>query len=142
MDFVIIKFLHVASAGIAMGGVTFALWALMPSMGGIDPETAGKLMGEVVRLFGRMIWIVIALLVLTDIWMIVVVAAAGVPQPLYHSILGIKVILALAIFFIAYGVLAPVKALESMRQNRKRWMVINIHLIAVVFFLGVWLGRI
>jgi hypothetical protein len=29
-----------------------------------------------------------------------------------------------------------------MRQNRKRWMVINIHLIAVVFFLGVWLGRI
>ncbi len=125
-----------------MGGVTFALWALMPSMGGIDPETAGKLMGEVVRLFGRMIWIVIALLVLTGIWMIVVVAAAGVPQPLYHSILGIKVILALAIFFIAYGVLAPVKALESMRQNRKRWMVINIHLIAVVFFLGVWLGRI
>ena len=137
MDFVIIKFLHVASAGIAMGGVAFALWALMPSMGGIDPETAGKPMGEVVRLFGRMIWIVIALLVLTGIWMIVVVAAAGVPQPLYHSILGIKVILALAIFFIAYGVLAPVKALESMRQNRKRWMVINIHLIAVVFFLGV-----
>ncbi len=142
MDFVIIKFLHVASAGIVMGGVAFALWALMPSMGGIDPEAAEKLMGGVIPRFGRMIWIVIALLVLTGIWMLVVVTGAGVPRPLYHSILGIKVILALGIFFIAFGVLAPVKALESMRQNRKRWMVINIHLIAIVFFLGVWLGRI
>ena len=142
MDFVIVKFLHVASAAITMGGIAFALWALMPSMGEINAETAGKLMGEVVRRFSRLVWIAIPLLVVTGIWMIVVVTAAGVPRPLYHSILGIKVILALVIFFIAYGTSFSVKALESMRKNRKRWMVINIHLIAIVFFLGVWLGRI
>ncbi len=141
MDFVIAKFLHVMSAAIAFGGVAFVLWALMPSAGRIDSEASGKLMESVTVRFSRMIWIAIALLIITGIWMIIVVMTA-VPSPLYHSILGIKIILAIVIFTIAIALTLPGKAFQSMKQNRRRWMIINIHLFVIVFFLGVWLGRI
>ena len=142
MDFVIAKFLHVMSAAIAFGGVAFVLWALMPSLGRIDSEASGKLMENAAVRFSRMIWIAIALLIITGIWMIIVVLTTAVPNPLYHSILGLKIILAIVIFVIAIALTLPGKAFQSMKQNRRRWMIINIHLFVIVFFLGVWLGRI
>lgn len=125
-----------------MGGIALTLWALMPSLKEVNPESAATISQGVSRRFGVMIWITITILFLTGLWMVVLVIATGVPHALYHSILGIKIILALVIFLIALGITLPIKSLEKMRQNKRRWMVINIHLILIVFFLGVWLGRI
>ncbi len=142
MDFVVAKFLHVASAGIVFGGVAVTLWALMPALGGVDPQAAASLSDLVGRRFRWMIWTAIVLLLATGIWMLVLVFTTASPRVPYHMILGIKIILALAIFVIALGITLPMKALEGMRRNRRRWMIINIHLMVIVFFLGVWLGRI
>lgn len=142
MDFVVGKFLHVASAAIAFGGVVFTLWALMPSLTEIDSQAASTLADQVGRRFSWMVWAVIVLLLFTGIWIIIMVFKAGTPRPLFHIILGVKILLALGVFSIALGVTLPLKGLESMRQNRRRWMIINFHLITIVFFLGVWLGRI
>lgn len=142
VDFIVAKFLHVTFAAIAMGGIALTLWALIPALKEVSPESAATISQGVSRRFGVMIWITISILFLTGLWMVVLVIAAGVPHALYHSILGIKIILALLIFLIALGITLPMKFLEKMRQNKRRWMVINIHLIVIVFFLGVWLGRI
>jgi putative copper export protein len=141
VDFVVAKFLHVVSAAIALGGIAVILWALMPSLGGMDAGGAAAVSDRVARRFGAMVWIVIVLLLATGIYMLVRVTTGGVPSRSYHAIVGIKILLALAVFVIALGTTLPMKALESMRQNRRRWMIINIHLIAIVFFLGVWLGN-
>ncbi|MFQ5915696.1 MAG: hypothetical protein ACE5JS_21195 [Nitrospinota bacterium] len=141
MNFIVAKFLHVAAAGITFGGVVVMLWALMPSLGKVDSQAAATLTDLVGRRFRWMIWTVIVFLLGTGIWMIVLVFTVGVPGPLYHIILGVKILLALVIFAIALGITVPAKGLESMRQSRRRWMIIEVHLIVVVFFLGVWLGR-
>jgi putative copper export protein len=107
----------------------------------MDAGGVAEVSDRVARRFGGMIWIVIVLLLVTGIYMLVLVTTSGVPSRSYHMIVGIKILLALAIFTIALGTTLPMKALETMRQNRRRWMIINIHLIAIVFFLGVWLGN-
>ena len=141
MDFVVAKFLHVVSAAIALGGIAVILWALLPSLGGMDAEAAAAVSDQVARRFGAMVWVVIVLLLVTGIYMLVLVTTSGVPSRSYHAIVGIKILLALAVFGISLGITLPMKGLESRRKNRRRWMIINIHLIAIVFFLGVWLGN-
>ena len=81
-----------------MGGIALTLWALIPTLKEVCPESAATISQGVSRRFGVMIWITISILFLTGLWMVVLVIVAGVPHALYHSILGIKIILALLIF--------------------------------------------
>jgi hypothetical protein len=57
----------------------------------------------------------------------------------YHSIMGAKILLSLALFGIAMALLAPV---PSMHAQRKTWLSVNVVLGLLILLLGAYLRRI
>jgi hypothetical protein len=51
---------------------------------------------------------------------------------LYHGLLGTKILLALAIFFIASALVGRSASFEPMRQNARKWLAINMVLALVI----------
>ena len=65
-----IKWLHLASAIVWMGGMAFVLWALRPSLDGLAPEVRVTLMGRVLSRFFALVWLCIAVLLASGLWML------------------------------------------------------------------------
>ena len=51
---------------------------------------------------------------------------------LYHALVGIKILLALGVFFIASVLVGRSPAFEGMRQNRAKWLKIIVILATVI----------
>ena len=76
----------------------------------------------------------IALFILTGALNYYRVIAKGTHKgdPLYHALLGTKIILALVIFFIASLLVGRSPAFEGVRRNAPRWLLVNLLLAAII----------
>jgi len=63
------QWLHVSSVTVAIGGIVFILFSLLPSLGSIDSEQAGKLMSEIFSRFRVIIWACILGISISGIYM-------------------------------------------------------------------------
>ncbi|MEX0585738.1 MAG: hypothetical protein WD176_03790, partial [Pirellulales bacterium] len=59
----------------------------------------------------------------------------------YHAVFGTKVLLALAIFFIASALMGKSPALQKIRDNRRFWLTTNVVLAIIVVCLSGILRR-
>jgi hypothetical protein len=50
----------------------------------------------------------------------------------YHALLGTKILLALAVFFIASALVGRAKVFEAIRENRRKWLAVIVALSAVI----------
>ncbi|MBI5759277.1 MAG: hypothetical protein HZA46_12235 [Planctomycetales bacterium] len=53
-------------------------------------------------------------------------------DPFYHSVMGSKIILAMAVFFISMALVGRSPRFESFRNQRAKWLTINIVLALVI----------
>src|SRR5262249_18010652 len=53
-------------------------------------------------------------------------------DPLYHALLGTKILLAMGIFFIASALVGRAAAFEGMRRDTPKWLLVNLLLAAVI----------
>ena len=58
--------------------------------------------------------------------------AGDTKLPRYHMFMGIKILLAFGVFFIASALTGRSPALEAIRRNRARWMTVLILLASAV----------
>src|SRR5438094_490555 len=114
---VVMRWLHVVAAVIAVGGTIGMRFVVLPALERVpnSDEIAAAL-----RLpFKRLIHSAIGLLLLTGFYNYMVVAVPAVRKQglgsSYHPLMGIKIILSLVLFTIAILLLKPVPALN---QNR------------------------
>ena len=99
-------------------------------------ESGGQFGPAIVRRWTKVLHACIALILLSGLYNTIVQFPRHRGQPLYHSLWGIKVILALVLFFIAIAVLGKSAAFERMRQKRPLWMSVNIGLAAVIVLIS------
>jgi hypothetical protein len=62
----------------------------------------------------------------------VLAAGSHKGDALYHALLGTKIILALVVFFIASALVGRSAAFEGMRQNPRRWLMVNLLLAGAI----------
>lgn len=128
---VFMRYLHVVSAIVVVGGMSFILLCLTPATRLLDEQFRQSLLKLVHGRFLRIVWVSIAGLVISGVynWMML----AGIYKkigPKANALIGIKVLLAVILFAIVAA-----RSL-GLLTNHKRVLMINIHLAAIVILLG------
>jgi len=129
------RFLHVGTAIVLVGGVFFLRFVLMPAAKvNLPDDLHSRLRTAVMGTWKRIVHGGIGLLLLTGSLNYYRVWADGTHKgdPLYSALLGIKILLALVIFFIASVLVGRSAKFEGMRQNAAKWLAINLALAAVI----------
>lgn len=130
---IVMRYLHVVSAVVAVGGMAFLLLCLSPAMRLLEEKSREALLDAVHCRFQRVVWACIAGLIVSGIfnWMMLAGAYKAM-GPMGNALIGIKVLLAAIVF----GVVWARSAGFLSKASRRRTLMINIHLAAVVILLG------
>ena len=140
MDWVLLvtRWLHLASAIIAIGGAFFVRFALKPAAGEVlNDEVHKKLREAVRRRWSIVVMACITVLFLTGGFNFVMYALppkiAAIP---YHPIFGVKLLAALAVFFIASALAGRSPGFARMREQNAKWLGMLLGLAALIVLLS------
>lgn len=133
-----IKFLHLVSAIVWLGGMTFMLLALRPALGEqLAPPQRLPLLAGVLRRFFLLVWGAVALLLLSGGFMMGNAGAQAAPIG-WHLMAGIGVLMSLVfghIYFAPYRHLQAALAAANWAEGGRR-----AHQIAQLVTVNFWLG--
>lgn len=138
---VVVRVLHLLAAMTAVGGTVFMARALLPAAATLPDDAHQKLRQEI-----RARWVIplhlsITVLMLTGLYNIATVSMHQTVPSWYHMTFGVKVLLALVIFYIAISLMGRSQAAERMRQNMGQWLKVNLALAVAVVCLSAMLGK-
>jgi hypothetical protein len=126
---------HVGTAIVMVGGAFFLRFVLLPAAkASLADDVHARLRSAVMGTWKKVVHFGIALLLLTGglNYYRVIVEGTHKGDPLYNALIGIKILLALGIFFIASALVGRAAAFEGMRRNVAKWLAINLALAAVI----------
>lgn len=140
----VLQWLHVLSAVLAVGGVFFLRFVVCPALRKLPPEqenVKGPLLQSMSRIFKMVVHTSIAILLLTGLHRFFKILTLIKGWSEYHLLMGIKILLALVLFFLAIMLTLPGQQPNYFQRNRDRWLVINFVLGALVILLSATLRR-
>jgi uncharacterized membrane protein len=118
-----------------VGGPMFIRWALLPAADAL-PDAAHRSLNEGIRLrWASVVRIAIMFLLLSGLYNLIAFERASRtwgqawhdgPAHLYHALLGVKLLLALGIFFLASVLTGRSPAMARFRDNAKFWVTVNL----------------
>lgn len=135
------RWFHFAAFIVAIGGTVFIRLVLHPAFQrGASEEAARSLREGVFRRWGRVLHTCIAVLLLTGLFNTLVQfprhPAIPGQMPLYHVVFGLKMVLVLALFFVAIAITGRSRTFESMRRRSPLWLAVSIALAAAIVLLS------
>lgn len=134
------RWLHVLSAITLLGGSIFSLTVLLPAAKELTDPEHDKLRAGVLARWKRFVHGGIGLLLITGLYNFVqgIRVHKGLPNyGTYHMVLGTKILLAVALFFLASVLVGRSSAAVAMRKNSKKWVGVIVLLgVAIVLLSG------
>ena len=134
---VLMRWLHISGAVVAVGGSVFALIALLPAMRGLSDEIRSDLHEAIRKRFAMLFMISVTALLVSGFYNYLL---NEIPQHkgdgLDHSLMGAKILLAFVVFFLGSALVGRAAAFEGIRRRRKRWMTVNILLALIIIALA------
>jgi len=130
------RWLHVGLAIVLLGGSVFMRFVLIPAAEQLPESEHAALRERVLARWRKLVMIGIGILLLSGFFNYFRQMAPHKGDGLYHALMGIKILLALAVFFLASALAGRSAAFESLRQERKKWLLITILLGFAVVALG------
>jgi uncharacterized membrane protein len=131
------RWLHIATAIVVVGGTVFFRFVLMPAAEHLPQAEHDQLREQLVRRWRKIVGAGIGLFLLTGFYNYL---AVGVPQhrhnAAYHALMGVKIILAFLVFFLASVLVGRSARFEKVRRERKRWLLV----LLVMAFVIVWIS--
>jgi uncharacterized membrane protein len=131
------RWLHILAAMAAVGGPMFICWALLPATQSLPDEAHRALKEGIRRRWSRVVMIAITFLLVSGLYNLIAFEKASRgwgqdwhdgPARIYHLLLGVKLLLALGIFFLASALTGRSEALARFRENAKFWVTVNLAL--------------
>ena len=131
---VLLRWGHVGAAIVVIGGAVFMRFALLPAAKQLPEDVHNDLRERVMENWRKIVGISILLLLLTGIgnYYLAMQTDRVSGNKLYHPLMGTKILLAMAVFFLASALSGRAKAMEGIRQKAGLWLVINILLAAII----------
>jgi uncharacterized membrane protein len=118
------RWTHILSVVTLAGGILFLRLVLLPATGAGPGEAVNRRFGMVVRVCAT-------LLLLSGGYTFWRVNARD-PGSTYHALFGVKVMLALGVFFLASVLVGRARAFEAMRRNLGTWLFLTVLLVVGV----------
>jgi uncharacterized membrane protein len=137
----IMRWMHILGGMLIVGGILFVRLALLPASGELTEEARKKLQVAVRAAWAKWVHIAIALLLLSGIVNLVRMFSEYKLPPLYHALFTVKLLLALAIFFLWSMLVGRSPVADRFREKAPRWMTINLVMaVTLVCISGVLRG--
>ncbi|MCX7403900.1 MAG: hypothetical protein NTY87_12570 [Planctomycetia bacterium] len=147
----LLRWAHVLAAIIAMGGLMFARFALLPALSDLDAQTRTAIHESIRRRW--LPWVIGAITVLLASGLAnfllfnARVKAEGwgdglwMSQTSYHALFGAKFLLALVIFYFASALVGRGAGTQWVRNDRAKWLSITLGLSLAVVLLSGWMRQ-
>lgn len=132
---VLSRWVHVGTAIVLLGGSVFQRFVVMPSARTLPEEEHKQLRERIMMRWKKFVMGGITLLIITGFYNYLSTKHAGP----YHMLMGIKILLAFGVFFLASALTGRSAGLEPIRQNAGKWLGVLIALAAVVVAIGGYL---
>jgi uncharacterized membrane protein len=139
--FLINRWFHLAAVIVAVGGTVFIRFVLHPAIrSSLSEDAAQPLREAFLRRWGRVLHACIAVLIATGTYNAVVQLprhpVVSGQMPVYHAVFGLKLLLALGLFFIASALTGRSRTFEGMRKKRPFWLGVSVALAAGIVLLS------
>ncbi len=118
------RLIHVLTAIVLLGGSTFMLLVVLPTLQSSDEATRSKIASGLRGIWKRYVHAGIALFLISGFYNYFKAMPQHKGDGLYHALIGTKIILALAVFFLASALVGRSAAFEGMRTNSSKWLTI------------------
>ena len=126
------RILHVGTAIVLAGGSVFLRYVVMPAAGPLPEAEHDEFRSRLIGRWKRVVHIGVTLLLVTGFYNYYRGIGAHEGDSLYHALIGTKMLLAFAVFFIAAALVGRSAKLEGMRTQRGKWLTIAILLVAII----------
>jgi uncharacterized membrane protein len=147
----VLRWAHVLAAIVAMGGLVFARFALVPALAEVDEGTRDRIHDGIRRRW--LPWVIGAITVLlasglanfllfnarvkAEGW----ADGAWMRQTSYHALFGAKFLLALVVFYLASGLVGRGAGTSWIRAERAKWLSVTLGLALAVVLLSGWMRQ-
>jgi uncharacterized membrane protein len=133
---VISRWVHVGTAIVLLGGAFFARFVLFPSAEELPEAEHERLRSGVLGRWKRVVHAGIALLLISGLYNFWRAIPTHKGQTAYHAVIGIKILLALVIFFLASALVGRSSLAASLRRNPRLWTGFIVLLGAIIVALS------
>ncbi len=142
-----LRWAHILAAMVAVGGLFYARFGLLPALQLLDEETREKLHDGIRRRW--LPWVIgsITLLLASGLANFLIFNDAAqawedgtwMKQTKYHALFGVKFLLALGVFYFASGLVGRGEGTAWMRSNRGKWLSVTLLLAVGVVMISGWM---
>ena len=128
-----LRWLHILAAIALVGGTFFWRWALVPSLDSLDDVDSERIQAAVRPKWARIVMITSALLLVSGLWNFVRISKTyAFEGSLYHALIGVKLLLALLMMWIAARLSGRSESAARFREKQVFWLTINVVLSIVL----------
>jgi putative copper export protein len=135
----LLRWLHVISASILTGGLVFWWTAVAPAMQSLAPEQKEPADRLLRRRWGMLVGILSGLILASGLINAVRNMIHYQIDSLYHMLIAVKLIVALAVFYIAARLCGRSESARHYQQNAPRWLAIAALLSLLLVMIGGYL---
>ena len=126
------RIVHVGTAITLVGGSVFTAFVLMPSAKELGDEPHRQLATAITSRWKRFVHIGVLLFLVSGLYNYYRAIPAHKGDGLYHALVGTKMLLALAVFFIAAALVGRSAKLQPIRDKKATWIKILVLLAAII----------
>jgi uncharacterized membrane protein len=147
----LLRWAHVLAAIVAMGGLVFARFGLVPALMDVDPATREKIHDAIRRRW--LPWVIGAITVLLASGLANFLLFNGrvkaegwndglwMRQHGYHALFGAKFLLAMVVFYFASALVGRGAGTQWIRDDRAKWLSVTLGLAVAVVLLSGWMRQ-
>jgi len=128
---IVSRWAHILAAITAVGGTIFMRAALVPSVRVLADDDRKKLHEQVRSRWAKFVMAAILFLLVSGFYNYAQKNAQGL-LPIYQMLWGIKVLIAIVIFFLASALTGRSPAFAKIRANARFWLTLNMTLAIIV----------
>lgn len=133
---VAMRWAHILAAIVMMGGAFYMRFTLVPSLSVLSDESRSALMSAIRGRWARVVMLSSGLLLLSGLFNVMVLTKFDFSSRLFHPLLGVKILLAMIVFFLASALSGRSRLAERLRENLSFWLSLNLLLAVVVVCLA------
>jgi uncharacterized membrane protein len=148
----LLRWAHVLAAIVALGGLLFARFALLPAAEELGRETADRIHAGIRRRWLPWVIAAITLLLASGLtnYILLIRRVKDAPelwggdwlrQTGYHTLFGVKFLLALAVFYLASGLVGRGAGTQWIRDGRRQWLSVTVGLGVAAVLISGWMRQ-
>jgi uncharacterized membrane protein len=132
----IFRFVHIYSAIVLAGGTLFMRFALLPGLASMGAEQKTETLNSLRPFWAKIVMASSGLLLVSGLYNAAQKAMSFQLSEFYNGLLGVKILLALIIFFLAARLSGRSAAAEEMRRSAQFWLNVNCALAFVLIVIA------